>query len=174
MSALNLDAIVNELYVPLFRFAASLARDSHVAADLTQHAFQALARHQDSLRDKSRVKAWLHTTVYREFLHGRRQRSRWISSEELTTEPADERPVPGTALGADEKEAIRRGIDRLEPMYRDALRLRYFQGLDYRSISRRLDIPMGTVMSRLSRAHRRLARYIEESSTEVLSTCLAR
>ncbi len=174
MPSLDLDAIVNDFYVPVFRYAASLTRESHTAADLTQHAFLTLARNQHALRDHSRAKSWLHTTVYREFLHQRSRQSRWTHDENLP-EPADEQlPVPGTALGTDEKAAILRGLDALEPMYRDTLRLRYLHGLDYRSIARRLNIPMGTVMSRLSRAHRRLARYFEETSSEVVATCLAR
>ncbi|WP_221031812.1 RNA polymerase sigma factor [Actomonas aquatica] len=170
---LDIEAIAEEHYVPLFRFAASLTRESHTASDLTQQAFLALARNSHAVRDRSRVKSWLHTTVYREFLHNRTRQNRWTDTENMP-ETADHSAVPGTGFGRDEKEAVRKGIDSLEPMYRDTLRLRYLQGMDYRSIAKHLNIPIGTVMSRLSRAHRRLASYIQDSASEVLTTCLAR
>ena len=103
MPSLDLDAIVNDFYVPVFRYAASLTREPHTAADLTQQAFLTLARNQNALRDHSRVKSWLHTTLFREFLHQRSRQSRWTHDEHMP-EPTDEQlPVPGTELGADEK-----------------------------------------------------------------------
>ena len=62
------EAIVSEHYEVLFKFAISLTRSENDAADLTQHTFHVWATKGHQLRDQSRVKPWLFTTLHRAFL----------------------------------------------------------------------------------------------------------
>src|SRR6266576_824215 len=71
------EAIVSEHYEPLFRFAMSLTRAESDAQDLTQHTFQVWATKGHQLRDISKVKTWLYTTLHRAFLVGRRRQNRF-------------------------------------------------------------------------------------------------
>lgn len=75
-SNLNFEQIVSAYYQPLYRFGYSLAKNEHEAGDLAQQAFFIYAEKGDSLRDKSKVKSWLFTTLYREFLRRRRKDAR--------------------------------------------------------------------------------------------------
>ena len=74
----NLDfkELVEKYYTPLFRFAYSLAKNEYDASDLTQQVFYIWAEKGSSLRDASKVKSWLFTSLYREFLRVRRRRRR--------------------------------------------------------------------------------------------------
>src|SRR5262245_25179842 len=71
------EAIVDTHYKPLFRFALSLTRAESDAWDLTQQTFRVWAKKGDQLSDISKVKAWLFTTLHREFLQARRRQMRF-------------------------------------------------------------------------------------------------
>jgi len=74
-SELDLERIVSELYTPLYRFAFALSRNETQAADLTQETFLILAKQQAQVRDVTKIKSWLFTTLRREFLRGLRTQS---------------------------------------------------------------------------------------------------
>jgi RNA polymerase sigma-70 factor (ECF subfamily) len=65
MDELSFENIVNAHYEPLYRFALSLARSEADAGDLVQQTFYRWAAKGDQLRDKSKVKSWLFTTLHR-------------------------------------------------------------------------------------------------------------
>ena len=65
---LDFHDLVSEYYTALYRFAYSLAGNEHDAGDLTQQVFCIWAEKGATLRDSSKVKSWLFTTLYREFI----------------------------------------------------------------------------------------------------------
>ena len=67
--------------MPLYRFALSLSRRESDAADLTQQTFLLWAKKGHQLRDPGKVKTWLFTSLYREFLGRKRQQDRFVESE---------------------------------------------------------------------------------------------
>ena len=69
--------LVDANYQALFRFAMSMTRDSDRACDLVQETFCRWAEKGDQLRDRSKAKTWLFTTLHREFLSVRRKASRY-------------------------------------------------------------------------------------------------
>src|SRR5277367_4632078 len=81
MSSLNFQEIVDEFYPMLYHFALSLSRNEADACDLTQQTFSIWATKGHLLRDNSKVKSWLFTTLYREFISNRRREMRWPKEE---------------------------------------------------------------------------------------------
>ena len=63
--------LVDAYYQPLYKFAYSLSKSPDEAADLTQQTFYIWAKKGNTLRDASKVKSWLFTSLYREFLRPR-------------------------------------------------------------------------------------------------------
>jgi RNA polymerase sigma factor (sigma-70 family) len=80
------------------------------------------------------------------------------------TEPTDRSPDPEQGmLDRSRREQVRQAISRLEPEFRETLVLREIEGLSYKEIASVLNIPTGTVMSRLSRARQQLLMELSPS-----------
>src|SRR5664279_6516609 len=92
---LDFERLVACYYEPLYQFAFSLARDESDACDLTQQTFCIWARKGHQLRDATKVKTWLFTTLHREFLSARRKQTRWPHVE--LEDAAAELPVVAPA-----------------------------------------------------------------------------
>jgi RNA polymerase sigma-70 factor, ECF subfamily len=152
---LNLEAVVGRFYASVYRFALSLTKNEVEAGDLTQQTFFILAQRSHQIRDTSKVKCWLFTTLRREFLRTIRVQSNHPHVEfrpELHDSPA----VSGDALRTLDAKSVLEALTHIEPTYRTAVELFYLSDLSYKEIAETLDIPIGTVMSRLSRGKEQL------------------
>lgn len=152
---------VEQFYEPLYRFAYSLAKNPHEASDVTQQTFLIFAQKAGDLRDRSKLKSWLFTTLYREFLRVRR-RSSTVSSYEPELLEA-EAPVvhPDMARSLDGNQAMET-LETVNEVYRTPLTLFYVDDLSYKEIAEILEVPIGTVMSRLSRGKSQLKAALAE------------
>jgi RNA polymerase sigma-70 factor (ECF subfamily) len=149
------ESLVTAYYSPLYKFAYSLSRNGEDAADLTQQTFLIYARKGDSVRDAGKIKSWLFTTLYREFLRkNRRDQTTAPVDQEVLEENED--PLPVDSLRQLEAKEAVEFLHCLEPQYREPLVLFYLEDLSYKEIAEMLEIPMGTVMSRLSRGKEQL------------------
>jgi len=153
--------VVDDHYGDVYRFALSLARDDSEAADLTQEAFWRLAKVLSQIRDPRKAKSWLFTTLHREFLSRRRRADRFPHDE--LTEAETRLPV----VDSDVVEALdaRTALDalgRVEEVFRAPLSLFYLEDFSYAEIAEVLDIPLGTVMSRLFRGKAQLKQLLAE------------
>lgn len=147
----DFDQLVETYYPSLYRFALSLARAEADASDLVQQTFLIWARKGSSLNDSSKVKSWLFTTLYREFLRINRRDRKMNATEE---EPM-ENLLPPAEIAFDshvDSQILLQHLQELDPAYREPLILFYLDDLSYKEIADILGIPIGTVMSRLSRA----------------------
>jgi RNA polymerase sigma-70 factor (ECF subfamily) len=135
----------------LYRFAFSLARNSDDAAELTQEAYCRLLSKGASLRDPSKVKSWLFTTVYRIFLSERRHEGRF---PHLTLSVVEhELPVlSDDAVEQMDATVVCDALLEIDEHHRTPLMLFYLKDHSYREIAEILGVPVGTIMSRLSRA----------------------
>lgn len=171
---LSFEEIVDAHYMGLYRFALSLCKQEATAQDLVQQTFLQWAKKGHELRDASKVKTWLFTTIYREFLNAARR-------EKKFEQVAFDAEIHGGTLDEDGEPpprvdgvTLQLALDRLDPNYRAPLVLFYLKELSYRDIAEALSLPIGTVMSRLSRAKdalRRILRSLEgRSAFNSLST----
>src|SRR5882757_7187805 len=74
---MDFDSLVARYYEPLYQFAFSLTRDEAESCDLVQQTFCIWANKGHQLRDTTKVKTWLFTTLHREFLGARRKHTRF-------------------------------------------------------------------------------------------------
>lgn len=152
------EQLIDAHYQTLFRFGMSLTRDADKAADLVQETFCIWAAKGDQLRDRSKAKTWLFTTLYREFLSQRRRSSRF------SDEPIDEQAAAAVFSPQEDAERQMDGqralelLGSLEEAYRVPLVLFYLQQHSYKEIAEIIDVPIGTVMSRLSRGKEMLRK----------------
>lgn len=162
-SAPDFEQIVDAHYAALYRFAFSLARSEPAAADLTQQTFYLWASRGHQLRDAAKVKSWLFTTLYREFLNLHRREARFPQAD-LDGETA-ELPAESASL-ADSIDAgtVVAALQQIDEIYRAPLTLFYLEEFSYRQVADVLDIPTGTVMSRLSRGKAMLRKLLSQES----------
>jgi RNA polymerase sigma-70 factor, ECF subfamily len=147
---LDYEQIVALHHEGLYRFAFSLAGNSDDAAELTQEAYVRLLNKSWQLRDSSKVKSWLFTTLYRIFLGWKHRKNRFPHIELIEAEDQLPPLTSDVADGMDSEKVMETALD-LEEHYRVPLVLHYLQCLSYREIAEVLNLPIGTVMSRLSR-----------------------
>jgi RNA polymerase sigma-70 factor (ECF subfamily) len=166
MHSLNFEEIVDRFYPMLYRFALSLARNEADACDLTQETFSIWAEKGHLLRDSSKAKSWLFTTLYREFLSNRRRETRWPQEE--ISEVENELPcaMPETVEHL-EAGQVMAALQTIEENFRAPLVLFYLQDHSYEEIAQILEIPIGTVMSRLSRGKQKLQQAFLHPPTKL-------
>ena len=159
---LDLERIVSELYSSLYRFAFGLSRNETQAADLTQETFLILTKQQAQIRDITKIKSWLFTTLRREFLRGLRTQSSHPEVE-LQPEHQDQLVSDSGVLQASDAATVLEALAGVDESYRIVLELFYLADLSYKEIAVTLDIPIGTVMSRLSRGKEQLRTLLAKT-----------
>ena len=156
---LEFENVVAHHYGPLYQFAISLTRNEAEACDLTQQTFYIWAAKGHQLRDVSKVKTWLFTTLHREFLGSRRRQTRFPHIE-LDDASGDLPAVAPASVNQLDSEQLLEALEHLDEVYRSAVVLFYLEDYSYNEIAEILDIPLGTVKSRLTRGLQRLHQLL--------------
>lgn len=134
------------------------------AEELTQEAFFQAYKSRATLRDANAVKGWLVSILRHCFMHTLRKRK---NRREIQIEEASEMVKGDVSLTADVL-ALHKAIDQLDDRYQLPVVLFYFQELSYKEIAEALDLPIGTVMSRLSRGRQLLHAALESNRRPTL------
>ncbi|AWK88032.1 RNA polymerase sigma factor [Azospirillum thermophilum] len=155
-------------HVPrLRRYATALVGNRHDADDLVQDCVEKALANRHALRDPSRLGGWLLSILHN--LHvsgvrGRRRRGAEIPVEELADDLA-------LSAQPSDRGAVRdfvRAFARLSEEHRTILLLTGLEGLSYREVAEVLEVPIGTVMSRLARARERLRVLLDGGTEQVV------
>ena len=156
---LGIIALVEEHYAALYRYGYRLSGTQADADDLTQETFCKAQAQLAQLRDPDRAKPWLFSILRNAYLQ--RLRSERVHSPvsldaigDLADEPPD--PLPDIA-----PEQLQRALNELPEGFRTPVILFYFDDMSYRDIAEHLDLPIGTVMSRLARAKAHLRTRLQ-------------
>jgi RNA polymerase sigma-70 factor (ECF subfamily) len=157
----DFESLVALYYEPLYRFAFSLARTEADACDLTQQTFYVWATKGHQLRDVSKVKTWLFTTLHREFLETRRRQNRFPHVE-LESAAAELPVVSPAAVNRLDTAQILAALAEVDEIYQAPVALFYLQDSSYNEIAEILCLPLGTVKSRLSRGVGRLQQLLAD------------
>lgn len=165
----------------VYRFALRLSGAPDQAEDLVQETFLRAYRSWDQYTRGTAAKSWLFTICRNVFLRGRERRLRHDEIvEETVSRPAGDQgwvnPLWISLVGVDPEGAffdaivdgkILEAIEGLPEEYRTAVVLSDVEGLAYAEIAELMDVPVGTVKSRLSRGRRRLQKELYEYAVEM-------
>ena len=160
---LDFATLARQYYQPLYRFGLSLSRNESDASDLVQQTFLIWAKKGSSLRDPTRVKSWLFTTLYREYLRVRRRVAPFVNQEPDVLEAEMPIVAPEVFTSLDANQAVE-ALQAVDEIYRAPLTLYYLEHLSYKEIAESLSVPIGTVMSRLSRGKIQLKNALLKNS----------
>jgi len=146
----------------LWRYAFSLCRDRALADDLVQDCAERALRKQALWQQEGELKPWLMRmllNIFRNQLRSQNRRPRLVALDEMTVEPA--------ATEALEKKLhlaqTARAMQELPDDQREALLMVVLGGVSYRQAAEALDVPMGTLMSRLGRARAKLRQLMADT-----------
>jgi RNA polymerase sigma factor (sigma-70 family) len=177
MSSATSSASFEQLALPLlpslYSHAFWLSRNHSEAEDLVQETISKALRAFDSFQAGTNFKAWIFRILRNTFLTSRTgiAASRTVSLEDHP-DPlgiTDYSPTPEDHLiRLDNQSAVNQALDQLQPLLREVLLLCDVEELKYKDIALVLDVPIGTVMSRLSRARRALHQLLQPQLGESL------
>jgi RNA polymerase sigma factor (sigma-70 family) len=163
MTNLDFETVVAAYYEPLYQFAFSLARSESDACDLTQQTFYIWATKGHQLRDASKVKSWLFTTLHRAFLESGRRQTRFPHFELMETDADLPVILLEPAQRLDALQAVE-ALGQVDEVYRAPVALFYLEDYSYQEIADILEVPLGTVKSRISRGLAQLKEMFSENN----------
>jgi RNA polymerase sigma-70 factor (ECF subfamily) len=155
----DFESLVNTFYPALYRFAFSLTRIESDARDRPRDVLH-LGGQRSSIADARKVKSWLFATLHREYL-GRRRKSVRFPHLELT-QAEDELPeISPVSVDRLDGALALDALARLDEAFQGPVALFYLEDYTYPEIAEILEIPLGTVKSRISRGITQLQRLIQ-------------
>jgi RNA polymerase sigma-70 factor (ECF subfamily) len=153
------ESLVARFYAPLYQFAFSLTRGEADACDLTQQTFTIWATKGHQLRDASKVKTWLFTTLHREFLESRRRQTRFPHYD-LEAAAGELPSVPPAAVSRMDTAHVLDTLAQVDEVFQAPVALFYLQDCSYNEMAEILGVPLGTVKSRLARGIAQLQQLL--------------
>src|SRR5580765_1832527 len=138
MDSDDFEQIVCLHYEPLYRFALSLTHAESDACDLTQQTFYVWATKGHQLRDASKVKSWLFTTLHREFLESRRRQTRFPHFE-LSQVDAELPTLDPARVNQLDSPQVLQSLARVDQVYQAPIALFYLEQYSYKEIADILD-----------------------------------
>jgi RNA polymerase sigma-70 factor (ECF subfamily) len=158
---LDIAQLVSDYHQVLYRFAYRLTGSVQDAEDLTQQVFLIAQQKLDQVRDAEGVRGWLFTVLRNSFLKS----CRHPHPHPVASADFDINKIPDAVIEQDIDSAqLQAAINGLSDDYKIVILMFYFEHRPYRVIAELLDIPLGTVMSRLARAKANLRRALYEPS----------
>jgi RNA polymerase sigma-70 factor (ECF subfamily) len=166
---LDIQRLVHDHHADVYRYARRLVGQVADAEDLVQQTFLTAQRKLGQLREANKTRAWLLAITRTCFLKscGKRRPTTASSLDfklDQVAAPAEDLPI--------DAEALQRAIQELPDAFRVVVLMFYFEYLSYREISEELEVPVGTVMSRLCRAKKHLRSRLLECNQSSNGPCI--
>jgi RNA polymerase sigma-70 factor (ECF subfamily) len=143
----------------LRRYARALTRSPDAADDLVQDCLERAWRKFDRWEPGTDLRAWLFTLMHNVFVNGVRRRR--IETEPMTDSDFEDRRQPGPDRGVALRD-LEAAVSRLPPEQREVLLLVCLEEMTYEQVAVVLGVPVGTVMSRLHRARKRVRELLQD------------
>ncbi len=153
---------------PLRRFARALCGDAALADDLVQDCVER-ALTKSHLYDPARpLRAWLYAVLRNLYISGLRRNGRSTIVKSVDDLIDGEGSVPPRQEERLSLSSVTQALDRLAPQHREVIVLVTLEEMSYRDVAEILGVPLGTVMSRLSRAREHLRLVLEDRGHTIL------
>ena len=165
MTAIEFNQQLINQRTPLKNFAYSLTLNSEEAQDLVQETYLKALKYRDKFADASNLKAWLYTIMKNTFINTYR---RSVKTRQIITQTEDlslVKPLNGSNSPSAESQInlkhINNVVESLDEEYKIPF-MRYFDGYKYKEIADELDLPIGTIKSRIFLARKKLMSDLKE------------
>lgn len=158
VATLEIGPLIVAHHAALYRYAFRLSGSQADAEDLTQQTFLIAQQKLHQLRDADRAASWLYAVLRSCFW--KQQRRRHPPGTLLVNLPLEEIAEPAITTEDIDREALQAALGELPDEFRVVVLMFYFEELSYKEIAEQLEIPIGTVMSRLSRGKQHLRTSI--------------
>ncbi|WP_340084828.1 RNA polymerase sigma factor [Siminovitchia sp. FSL H7-0308] len=145
---------------PLYRFVYRYSGDQQLSIDIVQDIFEKLIKKQQYSPEKGRFKTYLFQIAYNTMITKLKRRQKLRT---LLPFLASERP---TAISIEEKMSVQKAVQRLPEEQRAVILLTYYHDLSQKEIATILEVPVGTVKSRIHHAIKKLKEELEVDGDE--------
>lgn len=154
------DALYRALERPLFRFLMLRLNDPHRSADTLHDVFLEVWRNAGAFRGQSKARTWIFSIAWRKAMEVHRRNDR-VTYQETLPEQIDDSPDAASALSvAEDAQAVRDCLKGLSKEHRIAMELTFYDEMGYAEIGKVMDIPEGTVKSRVFHAKQLMIRCL--------------
>jgi RNA polymerase sigma-70 factor (ECF subfamily) len=164
LSAASFEELALPLFDQLYNFAHWLAQDRAEAEDLVQETYAKALRGFSSFRPGTNFRAWMYRILRNSFLSSRTglKTTVLLDDEEGMSLPAETATPETLLLEQADREMVQKALEQLPVPFREILLLCEVEEMSYQEIAETLTIPIGTVMSRLSRARKALRGILHD------------
>lgn len=152
---------------PLYNLAHWLSRDAHEAEDLVQETYARALKGFSGFRPGTNFRAWMFQILRNQFLNSRIGKPVSVEIEEESEVFADPKTPETLLMNATTRQQIQHALERLPAEFREVILLCDVEEMRYREIAELVGVPLGTVMSRISRGRRLLRGYLAEERMKV-------
>lgn len=162
-----LSAVVAKYRRPLFRHAFHMLHDAEEAYEITQEVFVRAWRETRLFDADFHIKGWLYrVTANLSLKHIRARRVRALFAIRRPDIPKEVTVPVADAIHGEVRKEVAAALEELPPRFRQLVVLRYFDDLSYKEIADAMRMPIGSVMSGLSRARERLKKLLKNAELE--------
>lgn len=162
------DSLVRSHVGDLFRFAFRLCGQEETAEDLVQETFLEAWRSIHSLRREESARPWLFQILRHRYMHWLRDNNRRVRPD-VSLEQLGERALPGVADEARTltwRDLLQKALDTLDDRFKVPFLMVFLEGLTCKQTAMRLNLPLGTVLSRIHRARSILREFLGSLETD--------
>ena len=160
--------LVMNHYTAVYTTVYRMTGDAHLAEDVTQQAFMKAWLHLASYQPRASLRAWLSRIAINSGLDVLRREKHIIPDDAAIGESMDTQPGPeSTLIDKEQALVVQKALLALSETNRSVLVLREYSDLSYREIATALNIPLGTVMSRLNAARMQLRMILQPQLEEI-------
>ena len=172
LAAGSFDELALPLFNSLYNFARWLTHDREEAEDLVQETYSKALKGFRSFQPGTNFRAWIFRILRNTFLTSRTgiatSRTVFLEDHPDVLDTTDASPTPeDNLIRLDNQAALHAALEQLQPPLREALLLCDVEEVKYKDIALILDVPIGTVMSRISRARRTLRQLLQPQFGEI-------